>query len=69
MAWRCMSAQGTTQQLAAVAALHSLNWRFHSALKIWFQWPSSHRVTARVRFPQSRKYADLVAFVLVAPQR
>lgn len=48
MALGCASVQGTMQQLAAAAALHSLNWRFHSALKTWFQWPSSHQVTPRV---------------------
>ncbi|KAK9832109.1 hypothetical protein WJX81_007952 [Elliptochloris bilobata] len=39
---------GTMQQLAAVAALHSLNWRFHTAHKLWFQWPVSHHAAQRV---------------------
>ena len=53
--------QGTTQQLAAVAALHSLNWRFHTALKTWFQWPSSHQVTPRVRRPVKLKASCFVS--------
>lgn len=76
--WGCARVQGTTQQLAAVAALHSLNWRFHTALKTWFQWPSSHQVTPRVRCRETlelpcfmivrRHMISLTYLALVAPQ-
>ena len=43
--------QGTTQQLAAAAALNALNWRFHTQHRRWYQRPCEPHATPQVRPP------------------